>query len=334
MAFRTSGTTGEPVAWLRTETQVRAEAELVLECLLGPVDHVVSYAPTTHLYGYLYADVLPRLTGARVEHAWRDPIAPPRIPDGRRTLLVCLPSTWEPLVRHTAELARHSGLIALHSTGPTTPAAHRTVARLRGTGFRAVELLGSTETGAVAHRSVAPEGEPPPPWRLLPDVAWPGADRDGEQRLRVSGPRLARRWDQASPPADHELSDLVIRAGERSFHHLGRAARLVKVNGRRCDLGRVEALARTCGRGLDAACAAVPDPLRGEHYELYYAAPDPALDPAVLRSRLARLGPDLPAPRAVHRVARIPRGATGKVLTSRLQAAAARPRPSQETDHG
>ncbi|KNB50250.1 acyl-CoA synthetase [Streptomyces caatingaensis] len=311
--FATSGTTGPAVEWLRTEEQLRDEVRLVGETLLGRVDHVVSYAPTEHLYGRLYAEVLPRLAAIPVEHRWRDPYAPLRLPTGARTLIVCLPSTWQLLARSTAELARHGQVIALHSTGPATPAARRVVARLRDTACTAVELLGSTETGAVAHRRIAADHEHPLPWRLLRDVRWPDAPVGTEHRLRVSSPRLARRRDMTASPDAWELSDLVVRTGERSFEHVGRASRLIKVNGRRCDLADVEELVRGRAPGLDVACVAVADPFRGEHYELYYASTGAGPAPADLRTRLAGLPRGLPAPRAVHRVRAIPRSATGKV---------------------
>lgn len=45
VVFTTSGTTGEPVVWLRTVDQLRTEARLVADTVLGPVDAVVTFAP-------------------------------------------------------------------------------------------------------------------------------------------------------------------------------------------------------------------------------------------------------------------------------------------------
>lgn len=331
--FTTSGSTGTPASWVRSSDQLRAEATLVRDTVIGPVGHVVSYAPTEHLYGRLYADILPALTNSTVTHADHDPSVPPELPRGTRTLLVCLPSTWVLLEHWVEHIARHGDTVALHSTGPTTPAAHRLVARLRGRGFQAHELFGSTETGAIAHRRIAAEATPAEPWRLLPDVHWLDAAQEGEHQLRVTSPRLARREDGDQTPDSLLLPDLVRRVDHHSFHHLGRATRLVKVNGLRCDLGRVENLAADCGEGLDVACAAVSDPIRGEHYELYYASDDPALDPTELRARLARLRADLPAPRGVHRVPQIPRSSTGKVLAPQLAALTRPPADGPRRQH-
>ncbi|MFF7489672.1 acyl-CoA synthetase [Streptomyces luteogriseus] len=346
VAFATSGSTGPPVTWLRTEAQLHTEAALVREAVLGSArfGRIVSYAPPEHLYGRLYSRELPRIEGVPVTGLWDQPLALPPLDDGVPTLLVCLPATWQLLARQLPALARHGRVTALHSTGPTTPAAHRVTSHLAGTGFRAFELLGSTETGAVAHRPVTAGQYDAPPWTLLPDVDVvrdadppPGAATDGDpadgdgaaRRLRITSPRLARRDGTEAPPDDWELPDLVAPVGPRTFHHLGRASRLIKVNGLRCDLARVEELARARCPGVDLVCAPVGDPVRGEHYEMFYAGPRPA-DPADLRRMLGRLPSGLPAPRAVHRVARIPRSATGKVLTAELTAA--RP-PAEEPEH-
>lgn len=335
IAFATSGSTGPPVTWLRTEAQLRAEVELVHEAVLGSArfGRIVSYAPPGHLYGRLYGRELPRLQDVPVTGLWDEPLTVPPLEDGVPTLLVCLPSTWQLLARHLAALARHGRVTALHSTGPATPAAHQVAGRLAETGFRAHELLGSTETGAVAHRPVAGDHTDGLPWRLLPDVeVLPGTLADGcktAQRLRVASPRLARLSGAEAPPEDWESPDLVAPVGPRTFHHLGRASRLVKVNGVRCDLARVEDMVRARCPGLDLVCAPVSDPVRGEHYEVFYSSPEP-VDPSALRRRLGRLPSGLPAPRAVHRVPSIPRSATGKVLTTELTAVA---RPAQEAEH-
>ncbi|MFH9067290.1 acyl-CoA synthetase [Streptomyces coeruleorubidus] len=334
IAFATSGSTGPPVTWLRTEERLHAEVTLVHEAVLGAArfGRIVSYAPPGHLYGRLYGRELPRLAGIPVTGLWDEPLTLPPLDDGVPTLLVCLPSTWQLLARHVPALARHGRVTALHSTAPATPAAHHVAGRLADTGFRAHELLGSTETGAVAHRPVTGDHTAGLPWRLLPDVEMlPGCVTDGDataRRLRVGSPRLARRAETEAPPDAWELPDLVTPVGPRAFHHLGRASRLVKVNGVRCDLDRVEDLARARLPGLDLVCAPVSDPVRGEHYEVFYAGPE-RLDPAALRHSLGRLPSGLPAPRAVHRVPRIPRSSTGKVRTAELTAA----RPAQEAEH-
>ncbi|HYN94072.1 MAG TPA: hypothetical protein VES42_09525 [Pilimelia sp.] len=284
IAFETSGTTGPPVAWWRTAAQLDAEARL-LHTLLGRVDRVVNFAPPRHLYGRIFGVELPRLLGVPAVPAWDDPMTLPRLRAKGRHLLVCLPSTWPLLRWHLARLRDHD-VVAVHSTARTTGAAYEVVERLR---MPALEVLGSTETGAVATRAIGREVRD---WTLLPDVT---RLDDDEGRLHVRGPRLAHSL------ATYRLADLVEVTGDRTFRHIGRATALVKVNGRRCDLDGVAALVRRIVPGSQARCVPVRDPLRGEHYDLYYTA---GPEPAELRRLLAAAHADVPAPRTVHRAAR------------------------------
>lgn len=63
--FCTSGTTGAPVGWLRTEAQLAAETALLAGLLdTDPavrVDAVFTHAPPAHLYGHLTGVRLPEV---------------------------------------------------------------------------------------------------------------------------------------------------------------------------------------------------------------------------------------------------------------------------------
>lgn len=316
VTFATSGQSGTPVLWRRTAAQLRAEADLLAETVVGEVDLVLNYAPTRHLYGRIFGEVLPRRRRVPVRQLTESLFTPPEVPAGARVLIVCLPSTWE-LLRRGVERLRAATVVAVHSTAPPPAAAHRAVAALAGSAFRAEEILGSTETGAVAHRPLAPRAAGPTPWRLLPDYTLvPTAGPRAEQPLRVAGPRLAARGDQP-PPAALTLDDLVRPVGERTFELLGRATRMIKVNGRRVHLARVEDAVRAAFPGTDVVCVPRRDPLRAEHYDLYYAPARADVPAAGVRAALAAL-PGVPGPRAVLRVAEIPRSVAGKVRIDRL----------------
>jgi acyl-coenzyme A synthetase/AMP-(fatty) acid ligase len=311
--FATSGHTAAAAVWVRRGDQVRAEAELIASTVLGPVDHVVTFAPRGHLYGHLFGVVLPEVLGVGVDDLSGDPLAVPGSPMRPRTLYVCLPSSWPALRALVAGDADLAGSAVVHSTGPVTPGTSRVLAGLADRGVAAVELFGSTETGGIAYRPMV-AGASGEPWRLLADVELvgePGAD--GTCPLRVRGPRLARPRGRPTPPETYELTDVIRPLADRRFELLGRRSRLVKINGRRCDLGIVEEAVSATVPGIDVVCVGVRDQACGEHYELFCAGASG--DPA--RWLPAALG-TLPAPRAVHRVGRIPRTITGKVRIDRL----------------
>lgn len=314
-AFATSGSTGEPVVWMRTRRQLDAEASL-LRAVLGPFEQVLSFAPPEHLYGRLLGRVLPRATGAPVLECWSRPLDPPLPPPGKRTLLVCLPSTWTVLRSLVPALRDLPGVTAVHSSGPPVPAAFDVAAALAGDRFRLVELLGATETGAIARRDLAPEHRDPP-WELLDDVT---ADLDGpeDRRLTVAGPRLARRSDLDRAPATHTLDDVIRPLGPRRFERIGRSSGLIKINGRRYQLERFEAALREAFPGRDFACVATADDVRAEHYEVYHSDLAGHPDAEAIRAGLRRLLPGSPPPRRVHRVERLPASAAGKTRISEL----------------
>jgi acyl-coenzyme A synthetase/AMP-(fatty) acid ligase len=322
--FTTSGHTGVPVRWIRSVGQLRAEASLVADAVTSAIDEIVCFAPPEHLFGRLFGVILPALRNVPVQLLHDDPARAPVLRPGRRVLFVCLPSSWLVLERLTGQIGLLGDTALLHGTGPATDAAYRTVDALRGCQARAMEIFGSTETGGIAVRRLGqPAGErgDAEPWTLLPDVRLARGEAEGTggwMPLGVRSPRLARRADQATAPDVIWLDDMIRPVGERAFQFIGRSSRLIKINGRRFDLGVIEQ-ALSAALGTDTACVPVTDQVRGEHYELFYAEGAAATAAEDIWRRLAALSPGQPLPRAVHQVPAIPRTATGKVELSRLR---------------
>lgn len=321
--FATSGHTGERKIWFRSDMQLRAEARLVGDLIVGSVDEVVSFAPPQHIFGRLFGQVLPRLREVPVQFMHRDPCAVPDLRPGSRVLFVCLPSTWLVLRRLTSAIKGLTTAVMLHGTGPTTPATGQTLAQLCGSQVRAVELFGSTETGGVGYRNLRSGKKADTPWTLLPDVDLledPTAEAfgPGTRRLHVRSARLARPGGTAEPPSAVLLDDVIRLLDERRFVFLGRASRLIKINGKRCDLDQIEKwIYRNIG--IPVACLPVDDPVRGEHYELFYAAEGAGGDAEIWR-RLSHMTGAVPPPRKVHAMSIIPMTSTGKIKVSQLRA--------------
>lgn len=320
VAFATSGQSGRPDVWLRSREQLRAEVELLAQVIDGPVDRVVTYAPPEHLYGHLFGVLLPEHLGVPVRHLWRTPLSLPELPDNERILLVCLPATWVLLRRLAGRLRAAPAVTAVHSSGPITRHTRQVLRDLHGTAFQAVEILGSTETGAVAHRRLAPRPPVPSTWTLFDDVTFVGT-ATGEQALRVASPRLARTPRLAGPPDTHTMEDLVRPVGQRQFELVGRATRMIKVNGRRVRLEDIEESLRSALPTTEVVCVPRVDDVRAEYYDLYYTG---GPGPDAVRSALLAALPGIPPPRLLKPVGHIPRGVTGKVRLDRLLTAARR----------
>lgn len=333
-AFDTSGHKGTTVRWWRTEHQLVDEVELVKYLLESPVDLIVNFAPTAHLFGALFGNVLPKewdIPVIQAHEAGADRL--PTLPGGAHVLLVCLPSSWPRLARGSSAFAASRAVSAIHGAGPTVPDTRRAALALHQvTEFRGVELFGSTETGAIAHRPIEGDSDHDGLWALLSDVEL-ASPKKGEGRLAVRSPRIARADGCAYAGETVELDDLVIREGDRSFVYLGRDSRLVKVNGARMWLDELERTLRSALPGLDIACVRCDDQLRGEHFAVYYAAhghQDVTADK--IRRAVWERDVEPPPPGQIYAVTRIPRTPTGKIRLTTLLELADTDRP--EDEHG
>ncbi|WP_333767264.1 class I adenylate-forming enzyme family protein [Streptomyces sp. IBSBF 2435] len=325
--FDTSGSTGAARSWFRHPRQMEREVRLIGGCLVGPVDHVVTYAPPRHLFGALFGQWLPRMAQVPVHEAWADPLRPLPVRPGERVLVVCVPMAWDLLRRGWPALERAGSIVALHSSAVPPPAA-RDLVRRAGPLLRAHEILGSTETGGIAHRPLARRGGAADDWQGFPDVAFvrrDAAPAGAAQELVVAGPRLARPENRRRPPARWATGDLVEYTGPGRFRLLGRGSRLVKVNGIKVHLAKVD-------ERLDAAlpqaeCVALPlsgDAIAGEGYAVFWSGRGGGSGGTGVADVRAALR-DFPSPSVVVRLARIPRTATGKPDREALFAALGRP---------
>lgn len=283
--LRTSGSSGPAAGWRRTRRQLWTEAGMLAELVRADRPRaVLSFAPPTHLYGLIATALLPAVLGLPVWHCPSYGLPAPEA-DARRWLVVAIPWAFPVLLRDLSVLGGPEHVTVLHSTATLPATAGDFAAALGPERLRLIELFGSTETGAVASREWSSFAAA---WTLMPDVRF--ADDDpgerelpGETPLSVRGPRLA--LTGAGRPMDRwTTDDFVRRLDDRRFLFHGRRHRLVKVNGRRIDLDRLEERLRAAVPCADLACLPVTDPVRGERVDLLVAAPE---DPALVARRTA-----------------------------------------------
>ncbi|MFI6507749.1 long-chain fatty acid--CoA ligase [Streptosporangium sp. NPDC050855] len=189
--------------------------------------------------------------------------------------------------------------------------------------FEDVEFAPRAETPAETHAETPAEipagsdgasaGAPGDVTTGAPDGDIDG-DIDGapgeETPLVVRSPRLAFRPGEA--PADvWRTDDYVRRLDARRFRFDGRRDRLVKINGRRVDLDRLEESVRSVLRCADLAFLPVTDAFSGENFDLLVVPEgEGALSVTEVRAAVGRFDA---RPRQVRLVDRIDRSDTGKL---------------------
>ncbi|HLN22605.1 MAG TPA: AMP-binding protein [Patescibacteria group bacterium] len=223
--FFTSGSTGAPKRISKTLAMLDCELATLDglwgdELGAGPVLATVSHQ---HIYGLTFKLLWPLAAGRAfagdMHEIWE-------------TLVAALPG-GAVVVASPAHLSRLSGLAAvpvdrrparIFSAGaPLSLTAAREAEAIFGT--LPTEIFGSTETGAIATRRQAAEDQP---WSLLPGIAM---RTDAEGRLSLCSPFVGPDW--------FDTSDVVAPTAD-GFRFLGRADRVVKIEGKRVSLAEVE----------------------------------------------------------------------------------------------
>lgn len=231
LVFFTSGSTGAPKLAPKLMSQVDAEASLWVDWFAGKADHVCGSVSHQHIYGLLFRVAVPVMSGwtstDRQAFAWEAFAAEM----GPRSVAVTSPAH---LTRIPPGLAAANGAPAfILSSGQALPLAGALDAD-RLFGAPPVEILGSTETGGVAIRQRRDDAEP---WTPLKGV---GIRLDDEQVLQVLSPFAGA--------GEQRMGDRAEILPDGRFRLLARADRVVKIEGKRVSLTRVEAaLAGTPG---------------------------------------------------------------------------------------
>jgi len=237
--FRTSGTTGEPRAVVKSLRQLEAEVE-TLEAAFGARiperARVFATVSHQHIYGLLFRILWPLATGRPFQ---RNTLLHPQelLPRMAEEADCVLASSPVHLKRMTAtgELRRiASSCRAVFSSGGTLDpdTAQGVVAAL---GEPAYEVLGSTETGGVAQRQ---QREGSAAWTAFPVVE---VDRElGGERLVVISPFVSEGEPVDDKRRRFTMGDRVRMLDEGRFELLGRADRIVKIGEKRLSLPAME----------------------------------------------------------------------------------------------
>ncbi len=350
LSLLTSGSTGRPKLIVKRLEQVFWEPEAIDAGIpggtraLGPVD-VIGTVSAQHIYGLLFRIFWPLLAenavliGPRIH--FPELLAEAILESAARGRRVALISAPAHLRRFTApevfEKARAHVAFVFSSTGPLDEAATR--AAQAALGRFPTEVLGSTETGGIAWRTRrfredAPDELLTPEWATVegieaavrPDSA-PDDDAN-EQVLEDEGEGvIVLRGRHLDVPGWNLGSDR-IRLSAPGFVLLGRADRIVKIEGKRVALAAMERALEATGLVPSARVFPAHEPSR----EALAAALEPGPElmrlllsegkPAAVSRLRAALAAEFPAvvlPRRWRFVASLPANPQGKTTQRDLE---------------
>jgi acyl-coenzyme A synthetase/AMP-(fatty) acid ligase/3-hydroxymyristoyl/3-hydroxydecanoyl-(acyl carrier protein) dehydratase len=218
----TSGSTGQPKPVSKTLLEMENEAAAIERALgqVAPEAAVFGTVPHHHLYGLTFRLIWPLATGRRLvtaTYAFWESLAADLAP---QAVLVTSPAHLMRIPPIPA--LQHARIGMILSAGAALP-DESAAAAAAALGCPITDIFGSTETGVIAHRTLGN------PWQTFPGVAIRRLD-DG--RLSVRSDHLSD-W--------HDTADLVSPLSNGAFELLGRADRIVKIEGNRVSMAALEA---------------------------------------------------------------------------------------------
>jgi acyl-coenzyme A synthetase/AMP-(fatty) acid ligase/uncharacterized membrane protein/3-hydroxymyristoyl/3-hydroxydecanoyl-(acyl carrier protein) dehydratase len=223
--FYTSGSTGKPKPVEKKLCQLEAEID-VLHRLFGHniPSRFLSTVSHQHLYALLYSLLWPVCGGYKIERNtftyWGDLLKKSKVGD----YLISSPTH---LGRFSIlEECRPESFTAIFSSGALLSYEAAELSKKYLSQYP-IEVYGSTETGGIAFRQ---QEKPVSAWRRF-DCVELGLSH--VNKLKIKSPYV-------SATEYYQTEDLIEWIDRDTFHLLGRADRVVKIEGKRVSLGEIE----------------------------------------------------------------------------------------------
>jgi acyl-coenzyme A synthetase/AMP-(fatty) acid ligase len=249
IGFLTSGSTGESRIFFRTWRSLVHEAQTIAAALkLIPGAPFFSFVPCHHLYGFIFAFLLPRLLGSSISHSTVNSSPLPVAPESRQHgVWVVTPALWNSLKMQLErqKLEDTQELILISSGAPWGQVRAKEVNQLCTSGCltRVFDVLGSTESGGIGYTVF--DG--------MKSQAGINLFKEAHLEIEDDG------WTLRSPflASGHHsitLDDEFIRTPEGRLIHTGRRDRIFKIAGKRYSLQSVEEAFKRFEGVTDARC--------------------------------------------------------------------------------
>jgi len=221
--FYTSGSTGEPKCISKSLGQLQRELIILEDHFSLNSANVFATVPHHHFYGFIFRLLWPFVSHRPFDTQnygpWEQLLSALHTP----TILISSPAHLSRLAGIPELTAKSQPLVIFSAGAPLPFNALPNIQNILGS--LPHEIFGSTETGAIATRQQFQEQQP---WQTLPGIK---VKQDSEQRMLLHSPYVPSEW---FPSED------MIEMTPEGFHFLGRADSIVKVEGRRISLTRIE----------------------------------------------------------------------------------------------
>lgn len=299
--FFTGGSTDAPKMWPKTPGNLFSEAFYHSRLLnLTSDDVILATVPPHHIYGFLFTVLVPFVSSAAVV---QEVLTFPE--EIRNAMASHCPSIFVSVPVHykmfqRSPISGQSLRLALSSAGMLDE--EDAACFFRQTGTRVLEIYGSTETGGIASRdrvfgdSVFVPFEPLD-WKVLQD------------QLLVRSPFISPTCAKDAE-GFFQTGDRARLASDKGFILLGRADGVIKVGGKRIDIGEVQDKLRQIRGVEDAVVLAVP--LESGRENEIRALVQAEKDIQDIREEAKGMLEPYALPRRIQVVERIPTSSTGK----------------------
>lgn len=292
----TSGSTGEHRRCPKTAHQLLGEAGLLVDTFAGLERcNVLSMVPAHHIYGLLFGVLVPLVSGGSFRR---------RTARGVWEVMECAERGANVLVSVPALLgafrsAQPSQAAFNYVFSSGAPLQQRVGAALEETlGWQITEVLGSSETGGIAHRlRGAADLGPYQPFRGI-------TVRESEDgRMRLASPLTGE--------AQFLSEDLIRLHADGTFDHLGRADGIIKIGSTRIAIAEVEQHLVSI-KGIRDAAVLSCDTHRNRGTELWAVVETDRRDERAIRAALGKWLNPVVIPRRFRFVDKVPRTDRGK----------------------
>ncbi len=297
----TGGSTGSPKIWSKSPRNLLMEAANLAKAFnIRNTDIILATVAPNHIYGLLYAVLLPLVSGAAV--SVRTPSFPNEITQAldetNATVFISIPAHYRAL--HEVAVPPHHIHTAFSSAGALPEEDDRNF--YGSTGIAVTEIYGSTETGGIAFRR-RNSGQP-----MLRPFSYVSVHIEDE-RLRVRSDFLSKELQR-----DNEgfflTADRVAQTDPDGFEILGRSDGIVKVGGKRVDLMEIRQAIINI-RGVKDACVFAMPANNSRENEIVAVVEGP-LDFSEIANSLKKYLISYAYPRRIKVVDKIPRSSSGK----------------------